>query len=78
MAPCRRAHARQDGLDQRHRTEEVGREQGGYVAVVALLDGGAVAVAGVVDQDVDRAEALVAGPNGLSHLPGVGDVERHG
>ena len=47
-------------------------------AVVALLDGGAVAVAGVVDQDVDRAEALLAGPNGLGHLAGVGDVERDG
>ena len=37
--------------------EEVGLEQGSDVGVVALLDRGAVAVAGVVHQDVDAAEA---------------------
>jgi hypothetical protein len=40
-------------------------------------DGGAVAVAGVVHQDVDGAEALLAEPDLLGHLTAVGHVARH-
>jgi hypothetical protein len=39
-------------------------EQGANVGVVTLLDGGAVTVAGIVDQDVDATEPLVGLLNG--------------
>ena len=48
-----------DGLDHRDGTEEVGFEQRPDFGVVALLDGGAVTVAGVVDQHVDAAETFL-------------------
>ncbi len=72
------AHPGQHSLDHRDGAEEVRLEQGAHVGVVAFLDGRAVTVAGVVDQDVDAAEPLL----GLLHrggdLPGIRDVERDG
>ena len=53
-------------------------EQSADVGVVAFLDGGAVAVAGVVDQHVDAAEPLVGLLHGGGDLLGIGDVERDG
>ena len=50
--------------------------RGADVGVVTLLDGGAVAVACVVDQHVDTAEPLLGLPHRGRHLLGVGDVER--
>ena len=41
-----------------------------------LLDGGAVAMAGVVDQDIDGAEALPGGAHDVTYLGMVGDIER--
>jgi len=54
------AHPGQDGPDQRGRAEEVGGEQL-LDLILGRLDGGAVAVAGVVDQDIDGAEAFLGG-----------------
>jgi hypothetical protein len=70
------AHPGKDRLDHRDGSVEVGGEEPLDVVVVAFLDGGAVAVAGVVDQDVDPAEALLSLGDGRGDLRGVGDVER--
>ena len=75
-AAAARAHAGQHRLDHRDGAEEVGGEQPLHVGVVAFLDGGAVAVAGVVDQHVDAAEALPRPPHRLRDLRVVGHVER--
>ena len=53
-------------------------EQGADLGVVAFFDGGAITVAGVVDQDVDAAEALLGLLYGRADLLGVGDVEGGG
>jgi transcriptional regulator with XRE-family HTH domain len=75
-AAALRPHAGQDGLNQRARPEEVGREQLLDLIVGGLLDGGAVAVAGVVHEHVDGAEALPGGPHDGAYLGVVGDVQR--
>jgi len=54
----------------------VGLEQLANVGVVTFFDGCAVAIAGVVDQDVDGAELVLGLINGVGDLGGVGDVER--
>ena len=64
------AHAGQHGLDHRDRPEDVGREQRGDVRLVPFLDGGAVPVTGVVHQDVDPAEPLLALPDRRRDLSG--------
>ena len=69
------AHAGQHGLGDGDGAEDVGGEQLGDGVLLALLHRGAVAVAGVVDQHVDPAEALLGGADGGGHLTGVGDVE---
>ena len=56
-----RAHAGQHRLDRADGAEDVGVEELADGVVLALLDGGAVAVAGVVDQHVDAAEPLLGG-----------------
>ena len=53
-------HAGEDGLDHRDGPEDVGVEQLSGVAVVAFLDGGAVAVARVIHQDVGPANRSIA------------------
>jgi hypothetical protein len=65
-----------DGLDQRGRAEEVGGEQFLDLVVGGLLDGGAVAMPSVIDQDVDGTEALTGGAHDLIPLGAVGDIER--
>ena len=71
-------HAGQHRLDHVDRAEVVGVEQRPHLGVVALLDRGQVAVAGVVDQHVDPAERLVGRGDGGGDLGAVGDVERDG
>jgi hypothetical protein len=70
------AHLGQDRLDQRGRAEEVGGKQLLDLVVGCLLDGGAVAMAGVIDQDIDDAEAFLGGPHDVTHPGVVGDIER--
>jgi hypothetical protein len=53
-------------------------EQGADVGVVAFFDGGAVAVAGVVDQHIDAAEPLFCLLHSGGDLFGTGDVKRKG
>ncbi len=69
------AHPRQHGLDHRDRAEEVRLEKPTDIGIVALLDGGAVPVPGVVDQDVDAAESAFGLCYGARDLLGTGDVE---
>ena len=56
-------------------TEELRLEQCADIGVVTFLDGRAVAVAGVVDQNVDTAELLFGLTDRVSDLCGVSDVE---
>jgi hypothetical protein len=51
-----RPHDRQDGASQRREAKHIGLEHRPNVGVVALLDRREIAVAGVVDEDVDPAE----------------------
>ena len=76
IAPERRApHPGKHRLDHRHRTEELSFEQLADVGVVTFLDGRAVTVAGVVDENVDAAELLLGLGDRLGDLGAVGDVE---
>jgi hypothetical protein len=70
------AHPGQDSLDQRGRAEEVGGEEFLDLVPGCLLDGRAVAVAGVIDQDIDSAEALLGGAHDVTPLGVIGDIER--
>ena len=54
-----RPHERQDGAGDRGETEHVGLEHGADFFVLALFDRRQIAVAGVVDEDVDAAEFLL-------------------
>ena len=51
------AHDRQHGASNGGEAEEIGVEHRAHFGVVAFLDGREIAVAGVVDEDVDAAEA---------------------
>jgi hypothetical protein len=62
-------HTGQDSLDQRGRAEEVSGEQLLDLIAGGLLNGGSVPVAGVIDQDVDRTEAL---PGAAHNVPPLG------
>src|SRR5580700_1213135 len=66
------AHPGQHGLDQRDRAEEVGGEHLLDLVPGCLLDGGAVAMAGVIDQDIDGAETLPGGADDVTDLGVVG------
>ena len=70
------AHPGQDSLDQRGRAEEVGGKQLLDLVLGCLLDGRAVAVAGVIDQDIDSAETLSGGAHDVTPLGVIGDIER--
>ena len=54
-APAR-AHPGQHALDQRDETEKIGLEHSAHSVVLALLYGREVAVAGIVDEDIDAAK----------------------
>ena len=68
----------QHGLDRVDHAEVVGVEERADLGVLALLDRGEVAVAGVVDQHVDPAEGLLGRGDRARDLGLVGDVERDG
>ena len=70
------AHPGQDSLDQRGRAEEVGGKELLNLVLGCLLGGRAVAVAGVIDQDIDGAEALLGGAHDVTPLGVIGDIER--
>jgi len=70
------AHRGQDGLDQRDRTEEVGGKELLGRIFVCLFDCAAVAMAGVIDQDIDGAEAILGGTRDVTHLHVFCDFER--
>ena len=73
MAALALPHARQHGLDHVDDAEVVGVEHRPDLGVLALLDRGHVAVARVVHQDVDGAQALP----GLGHRGGDLVADRH-
>jgi hypothetical protein len=75
IVPERRAHARQGRADDVGQTEDVDVEDAADLVVGALLHGGEVPDAGVVDQHVDAAEVLLRGLDGLLDLRGVSHVE---
>jgi hypothetical protein len=70
-------HRRQHRLDRAGSAEDVGVEQPPDCFVLAFLDGRAVAVAGVVDEDVDCAEAFLGCGDRRGDLLVAGDVERN-
>ena len=72
-----RAHGRQHGLRHVDQPEHVGLEHLPHGVVLAFLDGGKVAVAGVVDENVDAAEALERPGHRIRHLFRPGDVQGH-
>ena len=72
------AHAGEDGVGGVDEAEEVGFEHGADLIVLTFFDGGEVAVAGVVDQDVDPAELGFGGFDGGGDLLGFSDVELEG
>jgi hypothetical protein len=78
IAPERRPHAGQDRLGRRDGDEKVRREEPLDVSFVAFIDGRAVAVAGVVDEHVDGAEALLCLLDDLYDQPVVRDVKGEG
>jgi hypothetical protein len=70
------AQQRQRGLRDPQRAEQVGLDLSTGLLLGDLLDRPEVAVAGVVDDDVQAAEMLVSlGDGGERRLP-VGDIER--
>jgi len=70
------AHARQHRLGHGDEPEHIGLEHGPDFGVLALLDGGEIAVAGIVHQHVDPAEASLGLAHDGRHLAGHVDVQR--
>jgi hypothetical protein len=70
------AHPGQDSLDQRGRTEEVGGKQLLGLVLLCLLHGRAIAMAGVIDQDIDAAEVSLGVAHDITHLGVVCYIER--
>ncbi len=68
-------HPGQHRLDQLQRSEQVGVEQGMDVLVLAFLDRGQIAVAGVVDEHVHAAEAGLGRRDRRRDLARIGHVE---
>src|SRR5207247_3608866 len=72
--PALPAHARQHQLAHPHQPEDVGLELTPHGLDRDLLNGAALTVAGVVDQDANRAFYLVDGPDAGAHRVLVGYV----
>ena len=70
------AHDRQHGARHRGEAEEIGVEHRAHVAVVAFLNSREIAIASVVDEDVDAAEAGLGGFDRSVDLILFVDVER--
>ena len=68
----------QHRLGHAHQAEKVGLEHGADLLVLALLDRGHVAVAGIVHEHVDAAEGVTRRLHRRRHLGRLGDVQRHG
>ena len=73
-----RAHVREDCFDHVDRAENVRVEQLPNVGVVRFLHRGPVTVAGIVDQNVDAAEARLCLLHHGADLGLVGDVQGQG
>ena len=76
MSPASRAHARQHASRQRGEAEEVGLEHRADLLVLAFLDGREIAVARVVDEDVDTAACGFGELHDALAAFGIGDIER--
>jgi len=72
------AHTRQNGARHGEQAEDVGFELIANFPVVGFLDGRLIAIAGIVDENVDVAEALQRGRHGRLDLGGIRDVEIDG
>ena len=70
------AHAGQRRLGHGDEAEHVGFEHGAYFGILAFLDGGQVAVAGVVHEHVQAAELRLGGGDGGGDLARIVHVER--
>jgi hypothetical protein len=75
VAAPARAHARQHAPGHGHQAEEVRLEHRPHLLLLAFLDRGQVAVAGVVHQHVDAAEGALRLLHRGVHLRRIGDVE---
>lgn len=73
-APPTGAHPEQHRLDHRDRAEEIRGEETGDGLDLTLLDGGSIAVPGVVHEHLDPTEALLGLPHGVEDLGVVGHV----
>ena len=71
-----RAHDRQHRARHGGEAEEIGLEHRAYVGVVAFLNRGEIAVASVVDEDIDTAEASLGRFDRGVDLTLLVDVER--
>ena len=69
-------HAGQHGLGHVGQGKDIRLEHRANLVVLALLDGGEITVAGVIDQDVDLAEALLGLLENRRDLRAPGDVQR--
>jgi hypothetical protein len=78
VAAAARAHARKDGLGQVDEAEHVGLEHGADLVVLTLLYRGQVAVAGIVDEDVNPAKAALCLANRIGDVRWPGHVQRGG
>ena len=72
------AEVREKGAGDADEAEDVGLEDGHELIFGSFLDGAGEAIAGVVDEDVDRAEAGSSLSHDGEHLRGVSDVKRVG
>ena len=75
VAAPARPHAGQHRLDQRHRSEKIAGEKLVHFGLVRFLNGGAVAVTGIVDEHIHSAELGFSLSHGLRDLCVVGHVQ---
>ena len=78
MAAALLAQERQRRLRHPQRAEQVGLDLIASLGLAELLDHPELAVAGVVDDDVEAAEVLVRAAHRGERRVAVGHVERHG
>jgi hypothetical protein len=76
MAAAPGAHARQDRARHIGQPPEIDLEHAANFVVVAFLDGGEIADAGIVDEDVDAAKLGLSRRDARRDLGGLGHIER--